>query len=51
MYEMYPDAWPASAERRQQLTVSERPRRRIRKQHAVLPAIVAPGPTQRGRSD
>jgi hypothetical protein len=49
MYDMYPDAWPLAAERRQQPVVGERPRRRTRKQPAVLPALVTPGQAQRGR--
>ncbi len=52
MYEMYPDAWMASEERRQPQTVSERPRRRARKTHSVLPPVLTaevPAPPSDGR--
>jgi hypothetical protein len=35
MYEMYPEAWIQSREES-----SERPRRRPRKAHSVLPAVI-----------
>ena len=38
MYEMYPDAW-AQAESRQQ--PDAKPRRRARKEHSVLPPVIA----------
>jgi hypothetical protein len=52
MYEMYPDAWTASEERRQPQPETERPRRRARKTHSVLPAVLtsempAPRPVSR----
>jgi hypothetical protein len=40
MYDMYPDAWTASEERRQPQTALERPRRRARKSHSVLPPVL-----------
>ena len=39
MYEMYPDAWAVSA-RRQPSGSSPSPRRRARKEHSVVPAIL-----------
>ncbi len=39
MYEMYPDAWPVSDDRQSQ-TAGHRPRRRARKEHSVVPAIL-----------
>jgi hypothetical protein len=36
MYEMYPDAWPVSPDR----SSTSRPRRRARKEHSVVPAIL-----------
>ncbi len=40
MYEMYPDAW-AVAEDRSQQTPGAKPRRRARKEHSVLPDVIA----------
>ncbi len=40
MYEMYPDAW-AQAENRQQSAPDPKPRRRARKEHSVLPPVIA----------
>jgi hypothetical protein len=40
MYEMYPDAW-ALAEARQQARSDAKPRRRPRKEHSVLPPVIA----------
>jgi hypothetical protein len=37
MYEMYPDAWPVSSDRP---STGGRPRRRARKEHSVVPAIL-----------
>jgi hypothetical protein len=36
MYEMYPDIWAVSNDR----PSAGRPRRRVRKQHSVVPAIL-----------
>jgi hypothetical protein len=36
MYEMYPDIWAVSDDR----PTPGRPRRRVRKQHSVVPAIL-----------
>jgi len=45
MYDMYPDTWPSSEPQRPRAVVVERPRRRIRKVHSVLPAVLlAVGP-------
>ena len=38
MYEMYPDTWALAAA---QQGVPERPRRRPRKEHSVLPPVLA----------
>lgn len=51
MYEMYPDAWPATVERRQQPSGTERPRRRTRRMHSVLPVDLSAQPAGRDRSD
>lgn len=40
MYEMYPDAW-AQAALRQQAAPDAKPRRRARKEHSVLPPVIA----------
>ena len=40
MYEMYPDAW-ALNESRQQSAPDAKPRRRARKEHSVLPPVIA----------
>ena len=39
MYEMYPDAW-AVADDRQPATTAIKPRRRARKEHSVVPAVL-----------
>ena len=39
MYEMYPDAWTVFDDRHQ--ATGHQPRRRARKEHSVVPAIVA----------
>ena len=39
MYEMYPDAWTVAADRQRQVH-ADRPRRRARKEHSVVPAIL-----------
>lgn len=44
MYEMYPDAWSEDQADRHQRTTSERPRRRSRKQHSVMPIALVPQP-------
>ena len=36
MYEMYPDSWLVDADR-----AAEQPRRRARKEHTVVPAVLA----------
>jgi hypothetical protein len=40
MYEMYPDAWTVVEDRQQQAT-GDRPRRRARKEHSVVPAVIS----------
>lgn len=40
MYEMYPDTW-AAADKPQAPATTAKPRRRARKQHSVLPAVLA----------
>jgi hypothetical protein len=39
MYDMYPDAWTVAADRQHQVLANQ-PRRRTRKQHSVVPAIL-----------
>jgi hypothetical protein len=39
MYDMYPDAWTVAADRQHQV-LADQPRRRARKQHSVVPAIL-----------
>jgi hypothetical protein len=39
MYDMYPDAWTISADRQHQVA-ADQPRRRARKEHSVVPAIL-----------
>ena len=39
MYDMYPDAWTIAADCRHQVT-TDQPRRRARKEHSVVPAIL-----------
>ena len=39
MYEMYPDAWTVAADRQHQVH-ADRPRRRARREHSVVPAIL-----------
>jgi hypothetical protein len=39
MYDMYPDAWTVAADRQHQVLANQ-PRRRVRKQHSVVPAIL-----------
>ncbi|MFL6043959.1 MAG: hypothetical protein ACJ72M_02450 [Propionibacteriaceae bacterium] len=40
MYDMYPDAWTVAADDRQNQVLADHPRRRARKQHSVVPAIL-----------
>jgi len=47
MYEMYPEVWTVPEDRRLQ-TPGLRTRRRARKEHSVVPAILAAGPTRAG---
>ena len=47
MYEMYPEVWMVPEDRRPQ-TPGLRPRRRARKEHSVVPAILLSGPTKAG---
>ena len=47
MYDMYPDVWTVPEDRRPQ-TPGLRPRRRARKEHSVVPAILAAGPAKAG---
>jgi hypothetical protein len=44
MYEMYPDGWTASEERREVSRAAEHPRRRTRKVHSVLPPVLSVEP-------
>jgi len=49
MYEMYPDAWPVANDRQPQ-AAGEKPRRRARKEHSVVPTVLVastpkPAPT------
>ncbi len=46
---MYPEVWTVPEDRRPQ-TPGLRPRRRARKEHSVVPAILAAGPTKAGES-
>jgi hypothetical protein len=39
MYDMYPDAWTIAADRQHQ-ALADQPRRRVRKEHSVVPAIL-----------
>jgi hypothetical protein len=39
MYEMYPDAWTVFDDRHQ--ATGHQPRRRARKEHSVVPAVLA----------
>jgi hypothetical protein len=39
MYEMYPDVWAVASDR-QPASTGPRPRRRARKEHSVVPAIL-----------
>ena len=39
MYEMYPDAWAVSRDRRSS-GPGQVPRRRARKEHSVVPAVI-----------
>jgi hypothetical protein len=40
MYEMYPDAWTDEQANRRRHTDGDQPRRRVRKPHSVVPAII-----------
>ncbi|MET1008003.1 MAG: hypothetical protein ABWX96_20800 [Propionibacteriaceae bacterium] len=42
MYDMYPEAWPATDDRRRPQPAAA-PRRRTRKAHSVVPAVIALG--------
>jgi hypothetical protein len=39
MYDMYPDAWTVASDRQHQVP-ADQPRRRVRKEHSVVPAIL-----------
>jgi hypothetical protein len=41
MYDMYPDSWTEAQAARPQRSASPRPRRRTRKEHSVVPAVIA----------
>jgi hypothetical protein len=41
MYEMYPDTWTDEQTNRQQRGSSDQPRRRARKEHSVVPVVIA----------
>ena len=40
MYEMYPEAWPIALDQRQQTGPGDKPRRRVRKEHSVMPPVL-----------
>lgn len=40
MYEMYPDAWTDEQANRQRRLDGDHPRRRARKPHPVVPAVI-----------
>jgi hypothetical protein len=40
MYEMYPDAWTDEQADRQRRLDDDQPRRRARKPHSVVPAVI-----------
>jgi hypothetical protein len=40
MYEMYPDAWPTPVTHRHAPGADDKPRRRVRKEHSVMPAVL-----------
>ena len=40
MYEMYPEAWTEDRANRQRRLPSDHPRRRARKPHSVVPAVI-----------
>jgi hypothetical protein len=41
MYEMYPDAWPIEVDQRPQTDAGAKPRRRVRKEHSVIPPVLS----------
>jgi hypothetical protein len=41
MYEMYPDAWPSVLDQREQTGAGQKPRRRVRKEHSVIPPALS----------
>jgi hypothetical protein len=41
MYDMYPETWTDAQANRHQGGSSDQPRRRARKEHSVVPAIIA----------
>ena len=40
MYEMYPDAWPTVVDQHPQTGPADKPRRRVRKEHSVIPPVL-----------
>jgi hypothetical protein len=40
MYDMYPDTWTFTDVHRPSVAAVDVPRRRVRKEHSVLPAVV-----------
>ena len=40
MYEMYPDAWPTEVDQRLHTGPGDTPRRRVRKEHSVIPPVL-----------
>ena len=40
MYEMYPAAWPTDVDQRPQTGTGDKPRRRVRKEHSVIPPVL-----------
>jgi hypothetical protein len=41
MYDMYPDSWTDDQSARQPRRSSAQPRRRVRKEHSVVPPVIA----------
>jgi hypothetical protein len=49
MYEMYPDVWTVTDDRRPP-SLGPRPRRRARKEHSVVPAILVHASAKAGEA-
>jgi len=50
MYDMYPEAWTVAADRSHHVH-ADHPRRRARKEHSVVPAILQARAHQTGRAN